>query len=78
MAMLSAIDGLPGPSVAAMHGSGDHPWLPHLVRGTDCGGTIGSVTSPNRKLQNKCGLRCLSNVCVRGGVYLLSIDRYLF
>ena len=25
------------------------------------------ICSPNRKLQNKCGLRCLGNVCVRGG-----------
>ena len=38
--MLSAVDG----SVAAVHGPGDHPWLPHLVRGTDWWGTIGSVT----------------------------------
>ena len=34
----------PGPSVAAVHGRRDHPWLPHLVRGIDCRGTIGSVT----------------------------------
>ena len=32
--MLSAVDGPPGPSVAAVHGAGrPHPWLPHLVRG---------------------------------------------
>ena len=41
--MLSAVDGPPGPNVAAVHGPGDHQWLPHLVRG-DRGGTIGSVT----------------------------------
>ena len=51
MVMLSAVDGPPGPSVAAVHGPEDHPWLPNLVRGdrlwgTDCGGTIGSVTGP--------------------------------
>ena len=42
--MLSTVDGPPGPSVTAVHSLGDHPWLPHLVWGTDCGGTIGSVT----------------------------------
>ena len=31
--MLSAIGGPPGPSMAAVHGPGEHPWLPHLVRG---------------------------------------------
>ena len=31
--ILSAVDGPPGPSVAAVHGPGDHPWLPHLVQG---------------------------------------------
>ena len=39
--MLSAVDGPPGPSVAAVHGPGDHPWMWHRWSG----GTIGSVTA---------------------------------
>ena len=42
--MLSAVDGPLGPSVAAVHGPGRPSGLPHLVRGGDCRGTIGSVT----------------------------------
>ena len=43
--MLSALDGPPGPSVAVVHGPGDHPWLPHLVWGDRLWGTIDSVTA---------------------------------
>ena len=38
--MLSAVDGPPGPSVAAMHSPGDRPWLPHLVRGPIVAGPL--------------------------------------
>ena len=44
MVMLSAIDGPPGPRWQLCMVQADHPRLPQLVRGTNCGGTIGSVT----------------------------------
>ena len=48
--MLSAVDGPPGPNVAAVHSPegtihGCRTWSV----GTDCGGTIGSVTCPARR-----------------------------
>ena len=42
--MLSAVDGSPGPNVAAVHGPGGPSLAAALGLGIDCGGTIGSVT----------------------------------
>ena len=42
--MLSPVVGPPGPSVAAVHGPGDHPWQPYLVQGERLWRIIGSGT----------------------------------